>query len=371
MKIAALAAIIAVTNKFDLNRHELFDEAFFKPLCKQVSWTICWFSQNEKRVGSLFPRRKSKLVDSVPNEPEKLFRRMFRLVFVRHHSEANDDDARSNVELRLVVVDVESLLQRRGSKLNTIFQQDFCFVDLFYGFNFDPRKKKLRLLFWTKSRDRLLSTLRTNIGSLLLLGICQRNSSEGDKEKKSERGWGRERGREGAEGGKRGLAATAWDVEAEGREHSLLLERGIAGRQKDSSSSSKGRERERYRHLQYICHAQTWSRIPTVRSLSSVSEWDRERGWVRKGERERERAREKGRRKTNGKRSRRILTESVSAGSFPSPSFEAYECCLLPGTLCRSQKLEVLCNIGCRVAYKGRKTGEEKKRRWTEPRKFR
>ena len=54
------------------------------------------------------------------------------------------------------------------------------------------------------------------------------------------------------------------------------------------------------------------------------------------------------------------MTESVSAGSFPSPSFEAYECCLLPGTLCRSQKLEVLCNIGCRVAYKGRKTGEEK-----------
>ena len=48
----------------------------------------------------------------MPNEPEKLFRRMFRLVFVRHHSEANDDDAQSNVELRLAVVDVESLLQR-------------------------------------------------------------------------------------------------------------------------------------------------------------------------------------------------------------------------------------------------------------------
>ena len=67
---------------------------------------------------------------------------MFRLVFVRHHSVANDDDAQSNVELRLVVVDVESLLQRRGSKLNTIFQQDFRFVDLFSGFNFDPREKK-------------------------------------------------------------------------------------------------------------------------------------------------------------------------------------------------------------------------------------
>jgi len=40
-------------------------------------------------------------------------------------------------------------------------------------------------------------TLHTNIGSLLLLGICQRNSSEGDKEKKKRGGKRkRKRGRE-------------------------------------------------------------------------------------------------------------------------------------------------------------------------------